>query len=82
MGREIVVTRGSQITLTKAERERANIREGDKVVINVFRDTLFISKKNPNVFDKFDSFLPGDFKEILKKTRIDEKERLKRMGVI
>ena len=82
MGREIIVTRGSQITLTKTEREKANIKEGDRVVINVFKDTLLISKKNPSVFDKFESFLPRNFRDILKKMRTDEKERLERMGVI
>lgn len=82
MGREIKVTRGCQITLTKTEREKTKIREGDMVVINVFKDTIFISKKNPNVFDKFESFLPPNFREILKKMRTDERERLERLGVI
>lgn len=82
MSREIIVTRGSQITLTKAEREKAKIKEGDRVVINVFKDSIIISKKNPDVFDKFESFLPTNFGDILKKMRSDEKERLKRIGVI
>lgn len=82
MGREIVVTRGSQITLTKMEREKVNIKEGDRVVINVFKDTLLISKKNPEIFDKFESFLPTNFGDTLKKMRNDQKERLKRMGAI
>lgn len=82
MAREVTVTRGSQITLTKMEREKANIKEGDKVVINVLKDTILISKKNPDVFDKFESFLPSNFKDILKKLRTDEKERLKRLGVV
>jgi bifunctional DNA-binding transcriptional regulator/antitoxin component of YhaV-PrlF toxin-antitoxin module len=82
MGREIVVTRGSQITLTKMEREKANIKEGDMVLINVFKDTILISKKNPEIFDKFESFLPPNFRGMLKKMRANEKERLGRMGVI
>lgn len=82
MGREIKVTRGNQITLTKAEREKANIKEGDKVVINIIKDTILISKKNPGIFDNFESFLPSDFERTLRKTRTDEKERLKRMGVV
>ncbi|MBI1935474.1 AbrB/MazE/SpoVT family DNA-binding domain-containing protein [Candidatus Woesearchaeota archaeon] len=82
MAREIVVTRGSQITLTKAEREKTNIREGDRVIINTLKDTILISKKNPDVFDRFESFLPSNFGTILKKARTDEKERLKRLGVI
>lgn len=82
MSREIIVTRGNQITLTREERENANIKEGDKVIINVFKDTILISKRNPNVFDRFESFLPSNFSDILKKLRTDEKERLAKMGVI
>jgi bifunctional DNA-binding transcriptional regulator/antitoxin component of YhaV-PrlF toxin-antitoxin module len=82
MGREVIVTRGSQITLTKAEREKAHIREGDRVVINIFKDPILISKKNPDIFDKFESFLPLNFKDILKRMRSDQKERLEKMGVI
>lgn len=82
MSREIIVTRGSQITLTKDEREEASIKEGDRVVINVFKDTILISKKNPDVFDSFESFLPSNFKDTLKKMRTDGKERLKRLGAI
>lgn len=82
MSREVTVTRGSQITLTKTEREMANIKEGDKVIINVFKDTIWIGKKNPAVFDNFKSFLPSNFMGTLKKIRTDEKERLRRLGVI
>lgn len=46
------------------------------------KERKFISKKNPEVFDKFESFLPSNFKEILKKMRTDEKERLERLCVI
>ena len=65
MAREIVVTRGNQITLTKTEREKSNIKEGDRVLINLYKDTIYISKKNPNVFDDFNSFLPKNFDKIL-----------------
>lgn len=82
MGREIVVTRGSQITLTKMEREKVNIKEGDRVVINVLKDTILISKKNTEIFDKFESFLPTNFRDVIKKMRTGQKERLERMGVI
>jgi len=82
MAREIVVTRGNQITLTKTEREKSNIKEGDRVLINLYKDTIYISKKNPNVFDDFNSFLPKNFDKILEKIRTDEKTRLKRLGVV
>ena len=82
MSREIIVTRGSQITLTKTEREKVDIKEGDKVIINVLKDTILISKKNPKIFDTFDSFLPSNFENTLKKLRRGERDRLKRMGVI
>ena len=39
-------------------------------------------KKNLNVLDKFERFLPTNFTDILKKIRRDEKERLKRIGII
>ena len=82
MAREVIVTRGSQITLTRAEREKVHIKEGDKVIVNVFKDTILISKKNPDVFDRFESFLPSNFKSIIKKLRTDERERLEKLGVI
>ncbi len=82
MTEETVVTRGSQITLTKEVREKLHISEGDKLVLNVAGDVLMVSKKNPKVFDNFEEFLPEKFENVLKKIRYDEKERLKRLGVI
>jgi len=57
---ETRVTRGGQITLTKDIREKLDIREGDKVRINVIGDMAFVSKKDPSAFDKHD-FLPESF---------------------
>ena len=82
MSEETTVTRGNQITLTKEAREKLGIREGDRVVVNVTGDIIMISKKNSSVFDNFDDFLPAGFEKTLKKMRSDEKERLKRLGVI
>ena len=77
-----IVTRGSQITLTKDVRERAGIKEGDRVSVNIEGSTILISKKNPKIFDEIEGFLPENFNSILKKIRSDEKERLKRLGVL
>ena len=82
MSAETIVTRGSQITLTKDAREKLGIREGDRVVVNVAGDVIMISKKNSKVFDDFEDFLPANFEKTLKKIRTDEKERLKRLGII
>ncbi len=82
MSEETIVTRGNQITLTKEIRERLHIKEGDTVVLNLSGDVLVISKKNSKVFDKFEDFLPEKFDKTLKRIRSDEKERLKRLGII
>lgn len=82
MGRLTTVTRGSQITLTRDVREKVGIREGDRVVLSVVGNTIVVAKKDPAVFDKIGRFLPDNFEEILKKTRTDDRERLKRIGVI
>lgn len=81
MSRKTIVTRGNRITLTKAEMEKTNIRVGDKVIINIFKNILFITKRNTEVFDNFNSFLPSNFKDVMKKMRINEEERLKRFGI-
>jgi len=75
------VTRGSQITLTKEVREKANIREGDRVIVNVQGGVVMISKRNSKVFDEIEGFLPENFGHVLKKMRTDEKERLVRLGI-
>lgn len=59
-----VVTRGSQITLTKEIREKTGITEGDRVTLNVVGSTIIISKKDPSVFRKLKRFLPDNFEAI------------------
>jgi len=82
MSEEVIVTRGSQITLTKQIREKLHVKEGDVVIMNLVGDAVMLSKKDPKVFDNFESFLPDNFEKILNKIRHDEKERLKRIGII
>ena len=82
MSEEVIVTRGSQITLTKEIREKLHVKEGDVVIMNLIGDAVMLSKKDPKVFDNFESFLPDNFEKILNKIRHDEKERLKRIGII
>ena len=82
MSESTVVTRGSQITLTKEIREKAGIREGDRVILNVVGNTVVVAKRDPSVFDNLKRFLPDNFEEILKKTRTDDRKRLKRLGII
>lgn len=82
MSKVTTVTRGSQITLTKEIREKAGIREGDRVMLNVVGNTIVVAKRDPSVFDRVGRFLPDNFEEILKKMRTDDRERLKRLGVI
>ena len=82
MTEETVVTRGNQITLTKEIREKMNVAEGDRVILNLEGGILLVSKRDPKVFDDFEDFLPDNFDKIMKKMRADEKERLKRLGVI
>ena len=78
---ETIVTRGSQITLTKGIREKLNIKEGDRVVLNIQGDMLMVSKKDSGVFDKIERFLPDKFEDVLKKIRFDARERLKRFEI-
>ena len=82
MKNETLVTRGGQITLTKEIRERTSIGEGDRVILNTMGEIIMISKKNPKVFDDVQSFLPENFEKILIKIRTDEKERMKRLGIL
>ncbi|HLC62935.1 MAG TPA: AbrB/MazE/SpoVT family DNA-binding domain-containing protein [Candidatus Nanoarchaeia archaeon] len=82
MKNETLVTRGGQITLTKEIRERTSIGEGDRVILNTMGEIIMISKKNPKVFDDVKSFLPENFEKILVKIRTDEKERMKRLGIL
>ena len=82
MSEETIVTRGNQITLTKDVREKLNIREGDRIILNIVGGTLMAAKKDSSVFDNIKGFLPERFDSILRKIRSDEKERLKRFGMI
>jgi len=82
MAEETIVTRGSQITLTKGIREKLHIKEGDRLILNIQGGILMASKKDSNVFDNFKEFLPERFEHTIKKIRLDEKERLKRIGII
>ena len=82
MSESTVVTRGSQITLTKEIREKAGIREGDRVILNVVGNTVVVAKRDPAVFDNIKGFLPENFDEIMKKMRTDSSERLRRLGII
>lgn len=71
MSETTIVTRGSQITLTKGVREVAGIMEGDRVILNVVGNTITVTKKDPSVFDNIKGFLPENFDEIMKKMRTD-----------
>ena len=82
MPEESIVTRGNQITLTREIREKMHIIVGDIVTLNIDGDILMISKRNPKVFDDFEEFLPERFDKTMKKIRSDEKDRLKRLGII
>jgi AbrB family looped-hinge helix DNA binding protein len=82
MTAETVVTRGSQITLTKEVREKLRISEGDRVVLNVEGGILVVSKRDAKVFDDIGDFLPDNFEKNLKAIRRDSTERFKRLGII
>jgi len=77
-----VVTRGSQITLTREIREKLGIKEGDKVIMNVVGNSIVVSKKDPTVFDRIEGFLPKNFEDALMDMRVNEKKRLKRLGIL
>ena len=79
---ETMVTRGGQITLTKELRDELGISEGDKVVLNRLGSIILVSKKDPGIFDRFNDFLPERFDKTLAKIRSDERERLKRLGIV
>jgi len=82
MTSEVVITRGGQITLTKGIREKMKVAEGDRVVLNFIDGSVIISKKNPSIFRNLEGFLPENFDTVLSKIRSNEKERLKRLGII
>lgn len=78
---EVVVTRGSQITLTKEIREKLDIKEGDVMILNVVGDMIIAGKRDPKIWDRIGDFLPENFEKILKMIRKKPEERLKRLGI-
>ena len=82
MAEGTIVTRGNQITLTREVREKLHIKEGDRLALNTQGSILMISKKDSKVFDDFEEFLPVRFELTLKKLRSDEREHLKRLGIV
>ena len=78
---EVIVTRGSQITLTKDIRDKLGIKEGDLITLNVLGETAILSKKDPKAFEKH-NFLPENFSKLLKELRSSSlEERYKRLGI-
>lgn len=75
------VTRNGQVTLTKEIREKLNISEGDIININIMGESVIISKKDVDVWDKINSFLPENFEKVLSDLRGDTSLRLKRLGI-
>lgn len=79
---QVVVTRGSQITLTKDVRDKLGIREGDTVVVNTMGGVAIIAKRDPNVWRQLGGFLPPNFEDTLRRLRSDSAERLRRLGIV
>ena len=77
----VVVTRGSQITLTKEVREKLHVKEGDRVTVNTIGRVALISKQDPTVWDRAGDFLPEDFEATMAALRADTTERLRRLGI-
>ena len=82
MGTETTVTRGCQVTLTKEIREKLDIKEGDRLVMNVEGNRITMANKDSSVFDRLEPFLSDDFDVMLKKMRSGQKERMKRLGIM
>ncbi|MFH2106955.1 MAG: AbrB/MazE/SpoVT family DNA-binding domain-containing protein [Candidatus Micrarchaeota archaeon] len=78
---EVYVTRNGQITLSKEIRDQLGIREGDCIVMNLVNDVILVSKKDPSVWDKVQSFLPENFENTLKAIRMDSSKRFKNLGI-
>lgn len=79
---EVTVTRNHQVTLTKDVREKLDIREGDKVSVNVLGDVALVTKRDPQAFRDAPSFLPDDFESSLSEMRGDAEERLRDLGLV
>lgn len=78
---EVVVTRGSQITLAKEVREKLGIKEGDVVTVNTLGDMVIITKRDPEAWKKARDFLPENFEKTLARLRTDARERFRRLGI-
>lgn len=78
---QTIVTRGSQITLTKEVREKLGIREGDVVTVNALGGMVVITKRDPAAWRRTRDFLPERFDKVLAALRKDGRERLRRLGV-
>lgn len=78
---ESIVTRNGQVTLTKEIRAKLGIVEGDTINLNLIGDSLIISKKDPNSWDKIGSFLPENFNKIVRELRSNTSARLNRLGI-
>ncbi len=79
---EVVVTRNHQMTLTKDVREKLDIREGDRMIVNVVGDAAIVTKRDPDTFRDAGSFLPEDYDAVLSEIREDPDERLRRLGLV
>ena len=77
---QVVVTRGSQITLTREVREKLDIHEGDVVTVNTMGGMVVITKRDPDAWRRLGDFLPESFGKTLKTLRTDARERFKRLG--
>lgn len=77
---QVVVTRGSQITLTRDIREKLGIREGDVVTVNTLGGMVLITKRDPGAWRRSGDFLPDNFEKTLKAMRGDARTRFKRLG--
>jgi len=77
----VIVTRNAQITIPRDVREAVDIHEGDRVTMRVEGGRVVIEKVTEDVWSDCTDFLPDDFDKVLKKLRMDSRERLKRLGL-
>ena len=78
---QVVVTRGSQITLTREIREKLGIHEGDVVTLNTLGGMVVITKRDPDAWRRSGDFLPETFAKTLATMRsADARDRFKRLG--
>lgn len=77
----LVVTRGSQITLTRDVRQKLGVKEGDTVTVNTIGRVAVIAKRDPTVWRSGGRFLPPRPEEAMSALRADSTERLRRLGL-